>query len=85
MYNMYPPPWMPQQPSILEQIDALEKYKEELIRRHEEEKKKKKEPPKKDKQGLGFFEGLVVAYIAQVLYGPLTKLIAVYLAAHGVQ
>lgn len=43
----------------------------------------KKTTPSRSK-GLGFFEGLVVAYIAQVMYGPLTKILEVYLQAHGV-
>lgn len=67
--------------SIVDDLIALEEYME----RKEELLKKKKETPKKIKeQKLGFFEGLVVAYVAQIMYGPLTKLAMVYFAAHGV-
>jgi hypothetical protein len=84
--TMYPyqPPWM-QQRSIVDEIKALDEYKKSLLALAEEEKKKKPEPRKKEKSSLGFFEGLVIAYIAQVLYGPLTKLLMFYLQAHGVQ
>jgi len=66
--------------SVLDNImeDALEEYFKNKL-------KDKREPPKKkESKGLGFFEGLVVAYIAQILYGPLTKLVEVYVSTHGV-
>ena len=68
--------------SIVDDLIALEEYME----RKEEFLKKKKDAPKRQlkEQKLGFFEGLVVAYVAQILYGPLTKLAMVYFAAHGV-
>lgn len=66
---------------------VLDDLVEEALIEHLTKKKKdsdKEKKPSSPRKGLGFFEGLVVAYIAQVMYGPLTKILEVYLQAHGV-
>lgn len=59
---------------------------EEFLERRDELLKRKKETkkPREPKESFGFFQGLVVAYVAQILYGPATKLLQVYLQSHGV-
>lgn len=68
--------------TLIEELMAFEEWME----RKEELKKKKTEVKKpRESKGLGFFEGLVVAYVAQILYGPLTKIAEFYFQIpHGV-
>jgi len=62
--------------------DIIEQALYEHFEKRSKEKKTEKKP--RESKGLGFFEGLVVAYVAQILYGPLTKLLEIYLQTHGV-